>query len=345
MIQIDGSQGEGGGQILRTSLAMSLLTKTPIQIHKIRANRTPKPGLQPQHLACVRAAAEIGNAKLDGDRIGSSAIYFSPGEVVGGNYRFPIRTAGATSLVAHTVYLPLALSAGSDCKITIEGGTHVSHSPSFHFLEQTWANALGLAGLDIGIKMHRPGFYPRGGGEIEAHVKPTKQIKPLRLTTVVRRRYARVVAGIAGLNSDIGKRLARKASQLLEEQGLETESTVEEWSGGPSCVLMITLPDGPIPILVCGMGQRGKPAEVVASETVAELIPLLISATPSDGHTADQLLLPLAFAEGESVYNVSEVTGHLTTNAQVIGMFGKATIDIDGEEGSPGTVRVSPNRL
>lgn len=342
MLVIDGSRGEGGGQILRTALAMSLLTKTPIQIHKIRANRKPKPGLQPQHLMGVRAAAEIGNARVDGDRIGSSALSFIPGDITGGDYRFPIRTAGATSLVLHTVYLPLFLGAKEPSRVIIEGGTHVSHSPCYHFLERTWAKYLGRLGLPITLRMNRPGFYPRGGGEIEATINPVEKVSAVNFTDSVTHTRAEVVGAVAGLDADVGKRLARKATVLLRDQGLEVESSVEEWENGPAAIVMITLPGGPVPALVSGLGSRGKPADAVAADAVAELKPHLASHAPVDPHSADQLLLPLAFADGESVFHVSEVTQHLLTNADVIQMFGRATVEIEGEEGAPGLVRVRP---
>src|SRR5215210_5288181 len=141
LIDIDGSQGEGGGQVLRTSLALSLLTGKPFHLRHVRARRS-KPGLQPQHLQCVEAAAAIGQAKLRGASIGSTDLTFEPGEVRPGNFRFDIGTAGATSLVLHTVYLPLALRAATPCEVTLVGGTHVTHSPSYHFLEATWGSYL-----------------------------------------------------------------------------------------------------------------------------------------------------------------------------------------------------------
>jgi len=342
MLVIDGSRGEGGGQILRTALAMSLLTQTPVQIHKIRANRTPKPGLQPQHLMCVRAAAEIGHARVSGDSLGSSALSFIPGEINGGTYRFPIRTAGATSLVLHTVYLPLALGAREPSRVVIEGGTHVSHSPSYHFLERSWAKYMGRLGLSVALQMHRPGFYPRGGGDIEAAVTPVDKLTAVTFTEPVTHAHAQVVGAVAGLDADIGKRLARTATVLLRDLGLKVESAVEEWPNGPAAAVVITLPAGPAPTVVCGIGSRGKPADAVAAKAVAELKPHLASQAPVDPHSADQLLLPLAFAGGDSVFRVSDVTRHLLTNAEVIQMFGTAVIEIDGEEGSAGTVRVRP---
>jgi RNA 3'-terminal phosphate cyclase (ATP) len=343
MLVIDGSRGEGGGQILRTALAMSLLTKTPIQIHKIRANRKPKPGLQPQHLMCVRAAAEIGDARVSGDSLGSSALSFIPGEITGGEYRFPIRTAGATSLVLHTVYLPLLLGAKEPSRVVIEGGTHVSHSPCYHFLERTWAKYMSRLGIPITLQMNRPGFYPRGGGEIEAKITPVETVTAVNFTEPVTHTHAEVVGAVAGLDADIGKRMARKATVMLRDLGLDVESSVEEWPGGPAAVVLVTLPGGPVPTLVSGLGSRGKPADVVAADAVAELKPHLASHAPVDPHSADQLLLPLAFAAGESIFRVSEVTQHLLTNAEVIQMFGKATVEVEGEEGSPGTVRIRPH--
>src|SRR4029077_9847215 len=166
MLELDGAMGEGGGQILRTSLALSLITGKAFRLTNVRANRA-KPGLQPQHLTSVRAAKAIGNATVKGDAVGSREIIFEPGPVVPGKYRFAIGTAGATSLVLHTVYLPLAWKTGQPSELILEGGTHVSSSPSFHFLDTTWRAYLELLGLRIKLKQIRPGFYPRGGGQVE----------------------------------------------------------------------------------------------------------------------------------------------------------------------------------
>ena len=162
LLDIDGSFGEGGGQILRSSLALSLLTGKPFRLRNIRANRKPKPGLQPQHLMSVRAAAEVGRAVTHGERIGSLEITFEPGQVSPGRYVFPIRTAGATSLVLHTIYLPLAWRTAAPSEVIIEGGTHVSHSPCYEFLDTTWRPYLAMMGLQVELEIKRTGFYPRG---------------------------------------------------------------------------------------------------------------------------------------------------------------------------------------
>jgi RNA 3'-terminal phosphate cyclase (ATP) len=162
LLELDGSFGEGGGQILRTSLALSLLTGRAFHLRNIRAGRR-KPGLQPQHLASVRAAAAIGQAAVSGARRDSTELLFEPGAVVAGKYCFPIGTAGATGLVLHTIHLPLTLRSGGTSEVAFLGGTHVSHSPCFHFLDVIWRRYLELMGMKIGLRLHHPGFYPRGG--------------------------------------------------------------------------------------------------------------------------------------------------------------------------------------
>lgn len=343
MIDLDGSHGEGGGQILRSALTLSLLTGKAFRLRKVRANRKPRPGLQPQHLMCVRAAARIGGATTRGDSVGSSDLTFEPGPVRPGKYQFAIGTAGATSLVLHTVYLPLAL-AGEPSEVTVEGGTHNEHAPCYHFLETTWRAYLKRLGLGVSMSMTRPGFYPRGGGQIFAHIQPAPGIRPLQLAGPTKIESAAVVSAVAGLPEHVANRQARRATVRLRDAGLDPEVTHEEWPGGPGSVLIITLA-GPVPTLFFGLGAKGKPAEVVADEGADEALAHLRAAMPVDPHSADQLLLPLALADGASEYHVSAVTRHLTTNAWVIKHFLDREIEIAGAEGSPGVVRVAGARV
>ena len=343
MIDIDGSFGEGGGQILRSSLALSLLTGQPFKLRKIRANRQPKPGLRPQHLMSVRAAAKIGGAKVTGDAVGSSNLTFEPGEVTPGNYNFAIGTAGATALVLHTFYLPLALSDKSS-EVVLEGGTHNEKAPCYHFLETTWRAYMRRLGIEIALEMERPGFYPRGGGKIIAKIQPCKSIRPLMLTQHGKANSATILSAVAGLAEHIAKRQARRATVRLRDAGLEPDVTFEEWQGGPGCVLAITL-EGPVPTLFYGLGARGKPAESVADDAANEAIPHFESGMPVDPHSADQLLLPLAIADGDSEYHVSCVSKHLTTNAEIIKLFLDRDITIEGDEGEPGIVKVAGRAL
>src|SRR5262249_318681 len=216
-IELDGSFGEGGGQILRTSLSLSLLTGKPFRLHNIRAGRK-NPGLQPQHLMSVRAAATIGQANTLGASQGSSELTFEPGEVVAGSYRFDIRTAGATGLVLQTILLPLVMRGREPSEVIITGGTHVKASPCFHFLEPPWGRYVGVLGLQATLTLRRLGFYPRGGGEIQAHIQPAAAIQPASLVTP-NPPFDRLTgfSAVAGLPEDIAKRQARRAEFRLKQ--------------------------------------------------------------------------------------------------------------------------------
>ena len=340
MIEIDGSQGEGGGQVLRSALSLSLLTRKAFRMHAIRARRKPKAGLQPQHLASVRAAAAIGAATIAGDSIGSSVLTFEPGPVQPGKYRFPIGTAGATGLVLQTVYLPLAWQANGPSEVVLEGGTHVSTSPCFHFLDTTWRAYLAKLGLHLRLEMVRPGFYPRGGGQVIVYIQPCSAIKPLRLMDTPPIYTAVGFSAVAGLPDHVAKRQARRAVERLHRAGIEAEFAQQEWEGGPGSVLGITLDQAPVPTFFFGLGARGKPAETVADEAADQAIAFAKSAAPVDAHSADQILLPLVLASGASEFRIAAITKHLTTNIDVIRMFVDRSIEFDGAEGSPGVVRV-----
>lgn len=339
MIELDGSEGEGGGQILRTSLALSLITRQPFRLRNIRARR-PKPGLQAQHLMCVQAAAAIGNAKLRGASLHSSDLVFEPGDTAAGNYHFRIGTAGATSLVLHTLYLPLALASGPST-IHVEGGTHVKASPSFHFLQATWRAYMGVVGIPIELTMHRPGFYPRGGGLIEARVSGDCRVQGLRLESLGTIEPVAILSAVSGLPENIAKRQSGRAYQRLKTFGLTTTQDQEVWSGAPGTMLALEMPTQPAPTLFFGLGEKGKPAERVADEAVDQLVAYLRRDPPAvDAHSADQLVLPLALAKEPSSFPIAEVTQHLLTNIAVIGRFLVRQISCDGAEGERGTVTI-----
>jgi RNA 3'-terminal phosphate cyclase (ATP) len=340
-LELDGSFGEGGGQILRTSLALSLITGKPFHLSNLRAGRA-KPGLQPQHLAGVRAAAAVGNAQARGASLGSTDLTFEPGPVRAGTYRFDIGTAGATGLLLHALYLPLALRGGGPSELTLTGGTHVTTSPCFHFLDVTWRAYLALCGLKIKLEMRRPGFYPRGGGTVRADIQPCPGLHGVKLPP----RGPIEASGfsaVAGLPEEIARRQARRAAHRLQHAGLKkVPIELETWDGGPGTVLAVQLSTAPVPTLFFGLGARGKPAERVADDVVDQVHAYLAAALALvDAHSADQLILPLALAEGPSEYSVAEVTRHLTTNVAVIRRFVERDIVCEGAEGGPGTVRVA----
>jgi RNA 3'-terminal phosphate cyclase (ATP) len=338
-IELDGSLGEGGGQILRTSLALALVTGLPFHLRHVRARR-PKPGLQPQHLMSVRAAAAIGQARVCGASLGSTDLVFEPGPVTAGSYRFDIGTAGATSLVLHTLYLPLALRTTAPSELTLVGGTHVRASPCFHFLETTWRAYLERLGLRLALRLIRPGFYPRGGGVMTAHIQPVARLQGLTL----RQRGPVTIHGFsasAGLPAHVARRQARRAASRLEHIGIPAVIQEEEWPGGPGSVLALVVETTGVPALFFALGARGKPAEAVADEAVAEAAAYL-RATPAvvDAYSGDQLVLLLALADGASEYSVAAITPHLQTNIGVILQFIDRDIICEGAVGQAGLVRI-----
>jgi RNA 3'-terminal phosphate cyclase (ATP) len=338
MIDIDGSFGEGGGQILRSSLTLALLTGQAFRLRNIRARRS-RPGLQPQHLTAVRAAAEVGQAQTRGASVGSSQLEFVPQTVRPGDYRFAIGTAGATGLVLHAVYLPLALQ-DAPSNLAFEGGTHNDHAPCFHFLATTWRAYLERIVLPVELRLERPGFYPRGGGRFTARIPGGG--RPRGLTLLERSPITRAsgFSAVAGLPDHIAKRQAARAAERLEHAGIEADIRLETWPGGPGSVLGLTLDEAPVPTLFFGLGARGKRAEAVADEAADQVLAYAGGDAPVDEHSADQLVLPLAFAEGPSEYRVGRVTRHLLTNIEVVRKFIPRTITCDGAEGEPGTARI-----
>ena len=338
-LQLDGSFGEGGGQILRTSLTLALLTGKSFHLRNVRAGRS-KPGLQAQHLKSVQAAARIGNARLTGASLGSTDLTFEPGPVQSGTYRFDIGTAGATGLVLHAIYLPLALRGQGPSEITLTGGTHVSTSPCYHFLDRTWRAYLEACGLKITLQMLRAGFYPRGGGTVRVNIQPCSRLRGLNLPL----RGPVEVSGfsaVAGLPEAIARRQARQARKRLEAFGLKAHIEEQIWEGGPATVVALELNTEPAPTLFFALGERGKPAEAVANEAASAVIAYLKAGSALvDPHSGDQLVLPLALAEGPSEYQVSEVTSHLTTNIAVIQQFLQREIICTGQEPEPGTVQI-----
>lgn len=344
LVELDGSQGEGGGQVLRSSLALSILTGRPFKIINIRANRS-KPGLQPQHLVCVRAAGTICAGNYKGASIGSSVLYFEPGTLKSGTYTFTIGTAGSTSLVLHTVYLPLALRGTGPSTVTITGGTHNAHAPCYHFNATTWGGYLNRMGLHIDQELLRAGFYPRGGGEVRAVIHPCLRVKGVSLTTCPELTTAGGFSAVANLPESVARRQARRLSTRMKIEGIESHIPLEAWeAANPGTVAAVIFRQAPVPPLFFGLGKRGKPAESVADDAADEAIRFRDARAPVDPHSADQLLLPLVFSPDESVYRTSEVTGHLTTNIDVIRGFIHREISLEGRSGEPGTVRIAAAR-
>jgi RNA 3'-terminal phosphate cyclase (ATP) len=341
MLHIDGSTGEGGGQVLRSSLALAILTGQSVHLTGIRAGRA-KPGLQPQHLESVRAAAQICGGQVHGAALNSQQLLFEPGEVHAGRYRFDINTAGATTLVLQTIFLPLAKGQDSS-NITITGGTHVPHSPCYHYLERQWLPVLQSSGFWARLSMERAGFYPQGGGELQALIRPVETILPLQRMERGKLLRIRGISAVANLEDSISRRQKLEALRRLEPICADSKiETVRMASPGKGTLLLVQAEFEHSTCCYFNLGAIGKRAEQVAGEAVDALEAFLASDGAVDEHLADQLLLPLAFANGPSQFRTSRVTLHLLTNAEILQAFLPIRIQIDGAEGQPGTVTISP---
>lgn len=323
MISIDGSEGEGGGQILRSSLALAICTQQPFRIVNIRANRE-KPGLMRQHLTAVKAAAEICDASLVGGELGSRELSFRPGTLRGGNYSFAIGTAGSCTLVLQAV-LPALLSAKERSTLKISGGTHNRGSPPVDFLQRAFLPLLARMGANVHLEMTRFGFYPRGGGEIRVAIEPVENWSVLELHERGARKSAFAESYIAAIPLHVAERelevIGRKLNWPTEHLHLRGLSNDQ----GPGNAVTITVEHEHVTEVFTGFGERGVRAETVAEQAVREARTYLAHAAPVGEHLADQLLLPMALA-GSGSFTCTEITPHLRSNALVIERFtGKKT--------------------
>jgi RNA 3'-terminal phosphate cyclase (ATP) len=315
---IDGSMGEGGGQILRTALSLSLCLQQPFHIVNIRQQRR-NPGLQRQHLAAVRAAAAIGQAKVEGAQLHASELVFSPASIVSGEYCFDIGTAGSTTLVLQTVLLPLLLADGPS-QLELHGGTHNPLAPSFEFLKQAFLPLLARMGAQVEVRLLRPGYYPVGAGEVRVSIHPCGRLKPLFLE----RRGAILRISAEAILSRLPDHIARRELRVVAE-GLKLGDellhiTREERAQCAGNALQVTVQSENCTDLFCGIGQRGLPAEVVAERVVGQVQRYLAADVPVGPYLADQLLLPLALAGGGSFVTLAP-DRHTPTNIEVIRHF------------------------
>lgn len=335
-IHIDGSYGEGGGQVLRTSLSLAVLVGCELTMEGIRSGRR-KPGLAGQHVTCVRAAAAICGAEVEGDEVGSQELRFRPGRVMPGEYEFDVSDvyagAGATGLVFQAVLPPLLL-AGGDSRVVIRGGTNVPWSPSFEYLRGAFLPALARAGARVSLERTRGGWYPGGGGEIVAEVRgPGAPLAPLQL---VERGALRALTVVSTVSEQLPRHiLGRQAEGALgtlpDELARLAAREHERPAGGPGTCLALLAQFQTGHAGATALGERGVPAEKVGARAAAELNAFLDSGAAVDAHLGDQLLLPAALADGASVILAEQNTEHLRTNAWVVRQFLDANITIEGE--------------
>lgn len=319
-IVIDGSIGEGGGQVLRTSLALSALLRRPLVIHNIRLGRK-QPGLRPQHLAAVRALARICAAEVYGDAENSTSLIFIPQMIRGGNYCFRIGTAGSVSMLAAAILPPL-LFAPHRSKVVLEGGTHVPFSPVFHYLDEVFLPTLRRMGGEVSATLDRWGWYPRGGGKCTLRITPCQGLKSLELPRRGRLTNLTLMLGLAGLPLHIIDREESHVRIRLAEAGYALERRVEPApSSGQGNILFLK---GEYEAGVAGfsvLGKKGWPAEQVAEDLCLQFLDFEGSGASLDKHLADQLLIYMALAKGDSLFRAEQVTSHLMTNIEIIENF------------------------
>lgn len=314
MIKIDGSYGEGGGQILRTAIALSCVTQKPVEVFNIRANR-PKPGLAMQHLKGIEAAKMITNADVEGLKLGSTRVVFKPKSLRGGNFKIDIGTAGSVTLILQTILLPL-IYAENPSRFEIRGGTDVKWSPSVDYVRFVTFEALKELNADVNLELIARGYYPEGGGKIIVEVDPSK-LKGKEFEE----KSCEVVRGIShcqNLPDHVAERQKRSAMEILESRGYRVEIDVEVRRG---------ISTGSGITLWCGykgsvsLGEKGKRAEIVGRECAEELLKELDREGIFDRHLADQVMPFSAVASGKTVYTTTEVTKHQISNAYVINKF------------------------
>jgi RNA 3'-terminal phosphate cyclase (ATP) len=338
MIAIDASFGEGGGQVLRSALALSVITRTPMRLTHIRARR-PQPGLKPQHLKAVEAAAQISDARVEGATLGSQTLVFEPTDLKGGNYVVDIGTAGSTSLLLQTLWLPLSFAAGPS-RLSLVGGTHVPWSPCFHYLQWQWLPYLAEIGYRVDCHLERAGFYPRGGGIVHADIVPSRHLAPLNLAERGRLLAIRGLSAVGRLDRSIAERQRSQAVVRLRDLGVPLEIEVADVpAGSPGTFIVLQADFEGGRCCAFALGALHKRAEKVADEAADEL------RADIDAWLADQLLLPLAFVPERSVLSVCRVSQHLRTNAELLGYFLPVKVEIEGETGEPGRVRIEGARI
>jgi RNA 3'-terminal phosphate cyclase (ATP) len=338
MLTIDGSSGEGGGQVLRTSLALSLVTGKPFCIQRIRARR-PKPGLGRQHLTAVMAAAEVAEAQVEGASLGSRELTFVPAAVRPGEYCFDVGTAGSATLVLQTV-LPALMLAEHPSRLCLRGGTHNTYAPPFDFLQKAFLPLLGRMGPQVEATLDRPGFYPAGGGQVTVAIQPCPRLRAVELPE-----RGRVVRRLArGIVSRLPRHIAeREVDTLRRRLGWPPDCVaVEEVdSPGPGNVLIVELESEHVAEVFSGFGERGVPAETVAKGVVREVRRYLDAETPVGTHLADQLLIPMALSGGGR-FRTLPPSEHTRTNVETLRHF--LDVRIASEEIGPGVweIRVNP---
>ena len=322
LLTIDGSHGEGGGQILRTAVALSVLTQTPVEIKNIRSNR-PNPGLRPQHYIVIKSLEELCNAKTEGVEVDSSHLTFEPDAVQGGNYKFNIGTAGSIVLVLQTCILS-CLKTEKPITIRISGGTDVKWSPTWDYFRYVFLPLIKQMGVIVDAHLVRRGYYPKGGGEAYISIQPIKKLHPLDLDHTPEFKVVKGSINIANLPMHISNRIKHTAIKTLLKKDLKTTISVEEtksfspgvgitlWTKSENAILGSTM-----------LGEKGVPSEQIGEEVASAIIKEIDSGATVDIYAFDQLLPYMAVAKNEGISSciVRKISSHANTNMWVIQQF------------------------
>lgn len=320
MLEIDGSYGEGGGQILRNAVALSTLTKKPVKINNIRANR-PNPGIKPQHYISIKSIEELCGAKTTGLEIGSSTLSFTPGDLKSGKYKFDIGTAGSITLVFQACIL-VSLNSKEPITIQLTGGTDVKWSPSWDYFTKVFLPLLKKMGVFVEARLINRGYYPKGGGKAELTINPCDNIKPLQLDKYQDFSDIKGVINIAGLPDHVSTRMKHSAIKLLLKENLMSDIIIEQNSSlslGTGITLWIESKDTILGTTV--LGERGVSSEEIGKTAVVNLISEIQSKSTLDVYAFDQLLPYMALAKGTSSCFVKELSNHANTNIWLLTQF------------------------
>ena len=342
MIELDGAVGEGGGQILRSALALSMCTGQPMRIRSIRARR-PKPGLMRQHLACVNAAVAVSGARVEGAELGSRTLGFEPGPVRPGDYSFHIGTAGSGSLVLQTVLPPL-MTARGESRLVLGGGTHNPMAPPFHFLARSFAPLLRKLGVGLALELRRLGFHPAGGGEFSVSIAPASEgLRPFDLIErgALTEAYAECL--VPALPRRVAARELEALGQALGWTAEQLRMPPVRQNEGPGNALMATLVCEQVSEVVTAFGEKGVSSEAVARRVAGEVNAFQAATGALGPHLADQWLLPLALAVAErkaaACCTCTALTLHSLTQIGVIEAFIPVRFEV--REVEPGLCRVA----
>ncbi|MFQ6032660.1 MAG: RNA 3'-terminal phosphate cyclase [Candidatus Zixiibacteriota bacterium] len=344
-LQIDGNYGEGGGQILRTTLSLSCHLNRPVEIFNIRKGRK-NPGLQPQHLTSVNACRSISQAEVEGNKLKSVTLKFNPQRIKGGDFTFDVaeekRSAGSTSLILQALFLPLSLSEQSS-HIAILGGTHVPWSPPFDYLKEVFLPMVKKIGCRMELRIKKWGWYPKGGGEVDCIIQPAEKLTPLNLAQRGKLLNLKGISVVSNLPTSIAERQKNHALRILREKDFSPEiKIVQAPSIGQGTFFFLKAEFENSKAGFAALGAIGKRAEKVAEEACQEFLEFIQTSAAIDPHLSDQLIPYLALAQGQSTFTVSRISKHLLTNIWVVKQFLPTRITVEGDEGNEGKVIITP---